>query len=823
MADYTLVDAPDGIKEEEETSGFDFRTIINIIILNWYWIALSMLICFACAKIYLRYTPPVYSAGMRVLIKDARSNQRGGSNINTNALEEVGVISTSNGFDNELEILQSTAIAKRVVKALKLYTSYVLERRVKDSELYKNSAIIVDLDEESIENLNTPISMTITCKGKGYHVDGSVAGKHFSKDIEQLPATISTAVGTLSLQKNPGFEQPRDKALYVTIRPLIDAARAYVGKLSTAETGRATTTARLQFFDTQMSRALDYLNQLMISYNEDANEDKNEVARKTEKFIGERIEVIRKELDSTEINIETFKKSHNLINLANDATNALANRNSYDKEQVTMQTQLTLVRSLIDYVSNPENAREVIPANLGLSGNQATALIEEYNKLVTQRKRLLKASSEENPTVIRLTEQLDDLWPIIGTMLKSSYEDMLIRKGSIDNQYGRYAGRISEVPTQERALNNIGRQQEIKAGLYLMLLQKREQNFISLASTATKARIIDDAKPLGQVSPDNKKIQTIALGIGFLTPIIILLLLQFLSYRIEGREDVLKLTTIPIIADIPLAAVEQDNTSGVVVSENKNNMMEEAFRGLRTNLRFVLTNTEKVVCCTSCIPGEGKSFVAANLAMSLSLLGKHVLLIGLDIRKPRLGAMFKLEKKKAGITSFLMLDQPDYQLLEEQISHGVMNKNLDILPAGIIPPNPTELISRPLLDDAIKYLRTKYDYIVLDTPPIGLVSDTLELARTADASIFVCRADYSIKANFELINNMRREKKMPKINLVLNGIDLKKKKYGYYYGYGKYGTYGHSGRYGYYGKYSHYGHYGVYGSYKYGQNVESTE
>mgnify|MGYP002622085830 CR=1 FL=1 len=625
MADYTLVDAPDGIKEEEETSGFDFRTIINIIILNWYWIALSMLICFACAKIYLRYTPPVYSAGMRVLIKDARSNQRGGSNINTNALEEVGVISTSNGFDNELEILQSTAIAKRVVKALKLYTSYVLERRVKDSELYKNSAIIVDLDEESIENLNTPISMTITCKGKGYHVDGSVAGKHFSKDIEQLPATISTAVGTLSLQKNPGFEQPRDKALYVTIRPLIDAARAYVGKLSTAETGRATTTARLQFFDTQMSRALDYLNQLMISYNEDANEDKNEVARKTEKFIGERIEVIRKELDSTEINIETFKKSHNLINLANDATNALANRNSYDKEQVTMQTQLTLVRSLIDYVSNPENAREVIPANLGLSGNQATALIEEYNKLVTQRKRLLKASSEENPTVIRLTEQLDDLWPIIGTMLKSSYEDMLIRKGSIDNQYGRYAGRISEVPTQERALNNIGRQQEIKAGLYLMLLQKREQNFISLASTATKARIIDDAKPLGQVSPDNKKIQTIALGIGFLTPIIILLLLQFLSYRIEGREDVLKLTTIPIIADIPLAAVEQDNTSGVVVSENKNNMMEEAFRGLRTNLRFVLTNTEKVVCCTSCIPGEGKSFVAANLAMSLSLLGKQML------------------------------------------------------------------------------------------------------------------------------------------------------------------------------------------------------
>ena len=234
----------------------------------------------------------------------------------------------------------------------------------------------------------------------------------------------------------------------------------------------------------------------------------------------------------------------------------------------------------------------------------------------------------------------------------------------------------------------------------------------------------------------------------------------------------------------------------------------------------MLTDKEQVVACTSCIPGEGKTFVASNLAVSLSLLNKRVLLVGLDIRKPRLGSMFKLEKHKKGITSFLMLDEPDYELLEEQISYGVVNKNLDILPAGIIPPNPTELISRPLLDDAINYLRTKYDYIVLDTPPIGLVSDTLELARTADATIFVARADYSIKANFGLINSIRKDQKMPKINLVLNGIDLKKKRYGYYYGYGKYSSYGHSGRYGYYGKYSHYGHYGVYGSYRYSSSTE---
>ena len=819
MADYASIDNT-GIQEEEETAGFDIRSIITIIYLNWYWIALSLLICFACAKTYLHYTKEVYQAGMKVLIKDSRVNFRNNSNINTNALEEMGVISNSHGFDNEMEILKSTAISRRVVKALKLYTSYRMEGRVVDRELYKDTPIFVDITDDDIENLKTTIGITITRKGKGIHVKGHVGSKGFSKDLAQLPTSIETPAGPLMFQQNPGYRMPDDKELYVNIIPLITAARAYGSKLITNEGGKVTTTANIRIVETCMPRAIDYLNQLMISYNEDANEDKNEVARKTEQFIGERIEVIRHELDSTEIDLEIYKKSHDLINLANNATMDLTNANGYQKEQVNMQTQLTLVQSLINYIDNPDNMREIIPANLGLSNAQLNALITGYNELVTKRKRLLKASSEDNATVTRVTEQMDDLWPIIGMSLKSLYQDLQIRKSTIDNQYGMFKSRTAETPSQERALNNIGRQQEIKAGLYLMLLQKREQNFISLASTATKARVIDEPRALGKVSPNDKQIMMIAGGVGFITPVLIIWLLSFMSYRIEGREDIERLTTIPILADVPLSSANTEGSNGIVVNENKNNMMEEAFRGLRTNLRFVLTDKEQVVACTSCIPGEGKTFVASNLAVSLSLLNKRVLLVGLDIRKPRLGSMFKLEKHKKGITSFLMLDEPDYELLEEQISYGVVNKNLDILPAGIIPPNPTELISRPLLDDAINYLRTKYDYIVLDTPPIGLVSDTLELARTADATIFVARADYSIKANFGLINSIRKDQKMPKINLVLNGIDLKKKRYGYYYGYGKYSSYGHSGRYGYYGKYSHYGHYGVYGSYRYSSSTE---
>ena len=809
MADYIS----SSIENEEEKSSFDIQSIITMIYLNWYWILLSMFICFACAKIYLRYTPPVYSAGVKVLIKNASSNRRS-SGRGYSGLEEMGTIAMAGSFENELEIMKSTAVAKKVAKALKLYASYSLEGRVKDAELYHDTPILVDIAEADLENLHTSIQMTITTQGKGIHVKGRVGGRHpFSQDISSYPATLQTAGGTLIFQQNPGFSIPKGKELYVTISPLIDAARQYASRLGTSDKDRTTTTtSNLVYFDTKIDRAIDYLSQLIDSYNEDANEDKNEVARKTEKFIAERIEVIRAELDSAEIGIETFKKDNELINLPNNASAAFSHTQQYQQEQVNMQIQLILLKALTDYIENPENKREAIPSNLGVNNSTLNSSIEQYNELVTRRKRLLKTTTETNPSVVRLTSQIDDMLPMIEASLKSVHQELLIRKNSIDTQYQKFNRQVFETPTQERILTNITRQQGIKAELYLMLLQKREQNFISLASTATKARIIDEPRPMGKVSPDEKKILLTALGIGCAAPIVLLILLSLLRYRIEGRDDVERLTSIPILADVPMAFDNNIDGNGIVVNENKNDMMEESFRGLRTNLlRFVLSGSEKVILCTSCIPGEGKTFIACNLAMSLSLLGKHVLLIGLDIRKPRLRNVFNIKQNEKGITSFLALDEPNYDILNDNIHHGLINKNLDVLPAGLIPPNPTELISRPLLDEGIKHLKNKYDYIILDTPPIGLVSDTLEMARIADTTLFVVRADYSIKANFGLVNSIKNENKMPKINLVLNGIDFKKKKYGYYYGYGKYGV---RGKYGYYGKYSHYGHYGVYGNYQ---------
>lgn len=798
---------------EEEHRGFNLAALWKIVVLHWYWIVLSTIVALGAAFSYLKYTRPVYASNMKILVKDedSRSRMYRGGQL---ALESMGVISNSNGFDNELEILTSSNISQRVIKSLKLYVSYELDGRLRNHELYKNNPYIVDMPENQLVDLHSLVQLKIDRQGDGVHVAGEIYVPRskepilFERSVKELPGSFNTPVGTITLQRNPGVgaELPK-QTMYATIMPLEYAAKAYGSRLSVSASSKTTTVAVLNYLDTQPERAIDYLNELFRSYNEDANEDKNEVALKTEEFLKNRISAIREELDATESNLESYKKKNELINLTNDASNALNKLTEYQKEQVELETQLNLVTALLDYVDDPRNAFNVVPSNLGLKDADMSNLLNKYNDYVLQRNRLLKSSSPENPYVKRLTAQLEEMWPTIRLSLKSVRENILTQKRSAEDQYNLFSRRVGEAPTQERSLNNIIRQQEIKVELYLMLLQKREENYISLNSTAAKARVIDDPRSTGQVSPKTKVILLGALVLGLCFPVGLIYLLGLLRYRIEGREDVEMLTKIPVLADIPLAPKSLDGELSLAVRENSNDMMEEAFRGLRTNLRFVLSEKENVIACTSCIPGEGKTFISTNLAMSLALLGKRVIIVGLDIRKPRLVKLFGLSSDHRGITTFLSSDSGDFQDLDKQIHHAVLNPNLDVLPAGVIPPNPGELISREQLDHAIALLREHYDYVIVDTPPVGLVSDTLSAARVADMTIMVCRADYSPRNNFQLINALHHDNKMPKITLVLNGIDLKKRKYGYYYGYGKYSKYGK------YGHYGHYGHYGVYGHY----------
>ncbi len=796
--------------EAEESAGFDFRKLWSIVVLNWYWIVLSTVLFVSAAFIYLRYQQPVYQVFTKILIKDERGKKTGGQEL---ALDQLGLITNSNGFDNELEILSSTAVATRAVKELKLYVTYTMQGRIREADLYKTSPYIVDLEESRLDLLEMPIPIEITKIANGIHVQVQMPSKgeepeFIERDLTSFPNVINTKLGKIMFSQNPGFEMP-DRKLSVVIVPPVAMGRSYAKAIGVSPSSKTTTVAVMELRDTNVERAREYLLQLVESYNDDANEDKNEVAKKTEEFINERIEVIRDELDLTESQIEGYKRDNSLINLPTDASTALTQTTEFQKKQVDIQTQMGLVKSLIDFVMNPTNCNSLIPANIGVTNQAINKMISDYNEMVLNRDRLIRSSSENSPVVIQKTEEIAVMWSAVGKQLRSLYSDLQTQKSSADSQYALFSGKVSSTPTQERTMNNMGRQQEIKAGLYLMLLQKREENSISLASTANKARIIDMPQRGAMVSPRTTITLLISFFFGICLPLAWFYLRDMLRFRIEGRDDVEKATKINVLADIPLSRELGEGERAIVVRENKNNMMEEAFRGLRTNLRFVLGPGEKVICTTSCVPGEGKTFVATNLAMSLALLGKKVIIIGLDIRKPRLVKLFGLPSNKQGITNFLIGEKPDYELLEKQIFHGVVNENLDVLPAGIIPPNPGELITRELLDQAIEYFKTKYDYILIDTPPVGLVSDTFEVGRLVNVTFFVIRSEVTTKSDIELINRIESEGKLPKINIVFNGIDLKKKKYGFYYGYGRYGGYSKYGTY--YGRYGHYGTYGHYG------------
>ena len=388
-----------------------------------------------------------------------------------------------------------------------------------------------------------------------------------------------------------------------------------------------------------------------------------------------------------------------------------------------------------------------------------------------------------------LTAQIRELNVNIRRAIAAARQNLQIQRDAVLAQVNKFDEQVAETPQQERILTQIGRQQEVKSGLYLMLLQKREENSISLAATADKGRLIDAPQLIGKISPKSSYIMLIALLIGLAIPVGVILILQFFRYKIEGHDDVARLTKLPIIADVAIASNSAKGKADIVVHENQNNQMEEIFRSLRTNLQFMLHEGQKVVLFTSSTSGEGKTFTAANLSVSFGLLGKKVILVGLDIRRPRLAELFGINDHKHGITNLLVKEDPTAEELQEQILPSGVNKNLDLLMAGPIPPNPAELIARKSLETIVNLLKDKYDYIMIDTAPVGLVTDTLQIARIADASVYMCRADYTPKSSFNLINDLAKENKLPNMAVVLNGIDMSKKKYSYYYGYGRYGKY----------------------------------
>lgn len=770
------------MNNEQDELTIDYRTLLHKCLKHWRWFVASVLACLIIAFIYLRYTTPVYNVSAGILIQQKDQKSGLGAALSGGALgmlSGLGGVSLSSSFDNELEIMQSRTLLKKVVTDLGLYISTAQQRITGyNIPLYKTAPIQVYLSPEEATELKSGVKVNTTYTPEGKltaHIEyiQEEEEQKIEKTFDKLPAVFPTPVGVLSFTKNDSLltemrkKESGDIRLVTYISSPIEVAKAYKESL-TIEGGKKTTIAQVSLQDNDKQRATDFVNYLVVCYNQDILDEKSKVVLKTSDFIRERMEVVNQELSTTESEIADFKQKAGLTDISADAELLLQESAKYEQLRIENQTQIRLVEFLRDYIQNPAHADEVIPANVGLKEEKLTAAIDEYNSLLAERRRLLRTSSESNPAVINLNDGIQTLQKSIQTTVASTLKGLQITQNDLERQMRQFTERISSAPQQEKEYINLARQQEIKSRLYLVLLQQREENILSLGLTTDTGRIVEETlADNSPVSPKKKIVALAALFLGLCIPAGIIFLLDQFGTKMGSRSDIEKQTIMPFLTELPHD--QQAPTNHLVVRENQNGPMEEAFRALRTQLLYQLDTADKVILFTSAQGGEGTTFVASHTAASLAFLGKKVVVVDMNLRRPGLPSYFSLPTDAKGMTDYL--NNPKQVRLLDLVQPSAVHANLDILPGGALATNSTELVGQEAFADAIRLLKEKYDYVILDTAPLPLVTDTVLIGRTADSCVFVCRAGVTPKSACDYLNTLSREQKFPKLAVLLNDVE----------------------------------------------------
>lgn len=778
--------------EEEE---FDIRKIFSYALAYWKLIVVFVVLCLVAAFAYLRVAVPKYQVTAKILLQD---KNKGSFSSSADMLADFGFQAQNTNAENEMEVMRSMSVVRGAVAKSGLNVSYAIPGVI-NKPIYKEASPvfvtygdtvsgIVSMD--SLAALYAPITMRFHFGADGktdleyscYVTSDAREPQDFKVVVSSYPYVLKTPLGNVLIEKNSAFEQDVTGDLIVELNPLESVALSYMSALNIAPVSKNSSVAVLAINTPLPSNGMDFLNAVIDNYNYVTNEDKRQVARQTEAFIIERIDSLSKELVVMETRLSNYKKKNELIDPKLDAPQVSLNKTEYTKQVEEIDLMLKSSKFLKDFVHNPENDLKVIPTTFGLTIDQSlVALITNYNKEVIELNQLQLSATGDNPLLKNATIRVQQLQSDLRIAIDAFDRSLHLQRDAIATLLAGYTSRYEQSPDIERELVTIERECAIKSELYVMLLQKYEENALSLAVTSNNLRCIDSPLLVGRVAPNSKMIFLVALFVGLLIPAAIIYVRESMRTQLTINDDLSTLTTLPCVGNIPVKhSVKGERSKAVVVARNKNDIMAEAFRTLRTNLQFVMKkSTGKVVMFTSTTSGEGKTFVASNLAMSVALLGKKVLLMGLDIRRPRLAEMFGFNKHDEGITSYLAADENDTDILDRAIRPSGIEENLDILPAGIVPPNPAELLARPNMDKAIEYLSTKYDYIIMDTAPVALVTDSMIISRVADAVAYVARLDYTQKADIKYLNNIVAEGKLENVSLVVNGEDVKKKMYGY--------------------------------------------
>jgi tyrosine-protein kinase Etk/Wzc len=770
---------------EEEINEVNLREQLDKYLIHWKWFVLSVFLCLVLAFLYLRYTTPSYEASTSVLVKDEK---KGGMLSELSAFSDLGLGGGSvNNVDNEIEILKSRTLVESTIKKLNLNIGLLVEGNVVDRDIYGGSPInvyFVDKSEMFYESnliLKLDLLSNDSFSLENVIIDGDEVGNVILAPKKQFKfgEKIPTTIGVLIIGKTAFYKQSyigKDKPIRIIISPLENVTASFKNRLNVEPISKTSSVVSISIIDPVQKKAEDFLDNMIQIYNEDAAEDKNFISENTSKFISERLALITKELGGVEQDVESFKKANQLTDIESEAKLFIEGSNEYDKKGVETEIQLNVLSSLLDFIKKSTNA-DLLPTNI-ITDSGAGGLITSYNQLVLDRNRILKSATTENPSVIKLDAQISSLKANVATSLKRMQSNLQIQNRDLKSQERILNSKIGKIPVQERQFRVIARQQKVKEELYLYLLQKREETAISLAATEPNARVIDAAKAGKMpVSPKKKVVYLAGFLIGLLIPFGIIYGHDLLDTKIKSRLDLEGKTQIPFIGDIPTS----EDANELIKTESRTSSAE-AIRIVRTNLEFMLTNVPeglaKTIFVTSTFPAEGKTLVSVNLAATFALSGRKVLLIGMDIRNPKFMDYFAMPN--FGLTNYLSSNDTDVN--KYIIKHNDY-ENFYILPSGVIPPNPAELLMGKNVDILFETLKKEYDYIIVDTAPVSLVADTLLIAKNADTFVYVMRANVLEKRMLSIANTFYREKKLPNMCIVLNDTDSTKG-YGYGYGYG---------------------------------------
>ena len=772
-----------------EEFSFNIRDLLVLVLKKWYWFALSVIVCLSVAVFHLMSTPKIYERKASILVKDARTNP-----TESALFQDLALFEGTNNVNNEAIILKSIKIMSETVRRLKLDVSYTVKDRLRTMDLYMNSPVAFTfIDAEDTH--------WVSLKAKLLH-DNEVAiwdfmhkdGEFKDVRIAKLNDTIDTPAGRIVATPTLWYDESWfGNTITVRKSNYKSVVNGYRGALNVIVESKITAVINLSIRDVSVQRAEDVLNTVIDIYNEEAINDKNLMAIKTENFIDERLIIIEKELGIVEDSIKIYKTGNLLTDIRSEAQIALQESSEYDKRIIAYQNQHTMAVYMRKYLSDPTNSSELIPSGTGVEDMHIEGQINSYNQLLLKRNQMIEGSSERNVRVQQINGDLISMRQNIVRAVDNLIINIEIQLRSANARNERSKARISAIPQQQSDVQGISRQQQIKEQIFVFLLSKREDNALNKAITESTARIIDSANgSSAPVAPRRSMIMMAAFLIGLFIPAAVIYFLIVSDITVHNRKDLISVLSIPFLGEVPykkMKGADKKNENRVVVKESGRDPVSEAFRLLRTNMDFMRVKQDiKVITTTSTNVGSGKTFISSNFAVSLAMTGKKVLLIDMDIRKGSLGKNIEqnniINGQEIGLTSYLskIVDDVDSLIINDK-----NYPNVDIIRSGPEPPNPAELLLSSRLDDLIAELKNMYDYIVIDSVPAGMIADALITNRVADLTLYIVRAGKMDRRMLPDIEQLYREEKLKNMAIILNGVGVGMDysyKYGYGYGYG---------------------------------------